>query len=285
MSAPGPLAVLDTAPLFAPLHAELMTLLRALSPADFDRPTVAGTWRVRDVAAHLLDGDLRKLSAHRDGHLLAPDRTLTGYADVVSLINGLNATGVEYGRRLSPVLLTDLLDVTGRWVSEFVRALDPDAPALFAVAWAGENRSTNRFDTAREYTERWHHQMQVRDALGEAGHPEVLLAPRIATPLFEASMRALPHGYRDVIAPEGESVTVRLSGAAPLAWTLRREADRWVLYGGADARAATQVEVTPDALWRLLYNALPPDRARRDMRVSGPENLLAPLFRTRSVMV
>ena len=51
----APLPPLDAAPLFPDLHAELLALLRALDPADWERPTVAGAWRVRDVAAHLLD--------------------------------------------------------------------------------------------------------------------------------------------------------------------------------------------------------------------------------------
>jgi hypothetical protein len=153
------LAPPETVHLFPQLHAQLLTLLRALQPADWERPTVAGAWRVRDVAAHLLDGELRTLAAHRDGHLLSSDGPVSSYADVVALIQRLNATGVEFGQRLSPALLTDLLEVTGRWMSAFVATLDPDAPALFAVAWAGETESNNRFDTAREYTERWHHQM------------------------------------------------------------------------------------------------------------------------------
>ena len=33
---------------------------------------------------------------------------------------GLNATGVAYGERLSPRVMTDVLDVTGRAVAEYV---------------------------------------------------------------------------------------------------------------------------------------------------------------------
>src|SRR5436305_15018442 len=53
------------ADLFAPLHRELIALLRGLTPEQWERPTVAGAWRVRDVAAHLLDGMLRRLSRRR----------------------------------------------------------------------------------------------------------------------------------------------------------------------------------------------------------------------------
>src|SRR5580704_14576033 len=45
---------------------KLIELLRSLGPAEWDLQTVAPLWRVRDVAAHLLDTALRKLSLVRD---------------------------------------------------------------------------------------------------------------------------------------------------------------------------------------------------------------------------
>jgi uncharacterized protein (TIGR03083 family) len=284
-----PLAPLDTAPLFPALHAELIALLRALEPSDWDRPTVAGAWRVRDVAAHLLDGELRTLAAHRDGHLLSADGPVSSYADVVALIQRLNASGVEFGRRLSPALLTDLLEVTGRWMSAFVATLDPDAPALFAVAWAGETQSTNRFDTAREYTERWHHQMQIRAAVGDRGNPGVLLSHRYLVPLLDTSVLVLPHAYRDVAAEAGTALVLRVSEPAnddpPLAWTLRREEGRWRIYGGESEHATARVTGTADAVWRLLFNALSADEASKMLVANGPTELVTPLWRARSVMV
>ena len=294
-----PLAPLDTAPLFPALHAELLALLRALEPADWDRPTVAGEWRVRDVAAHLLDGELRTLAAHRDGHLLSTEGPVSSYADVVALIQRLNASGVEFGRRLSPKLLTDLLEVTGRWMSAFVAALDPDAPALFAVSWAGETESTNRFDTAREYTERWHHQMQIRIAVGNRGDSGVLLANRYLVPLLDTAVRVLPHAYREVGAPDGTALVLRVTEAQPeprahdgaargearLAWTLRREDSKWRIYSGEPEQAAAHVTGSADAVWRLLFNALAPDDASKRLTASGPTDLVTPLWRARSVMV
>ena len=291
MSSLRPLAPLDTAALFPRLHVELLALLRALEPADWERPTVAGAWRVRDVAVHLLDVMLRKLAAHRDGHRLAPDGPAESYEDVLALINRLNAGGVAFGARLSPRLLTDLLEVTGRWLGDFVAALDPDAPAIFPVGWAGESRSDNRFDTARDYTEHWHHQMQIRVAVGERGRPETLLARIYLVPLLETAVRALPHAYRAVPAPEGTAVVLRAvdgpwpDGEPALAWTVRREGGRWRLHGGEAARPAARAEASPDVLWRLLFNALPADRARGAVAASGPEELLAPLWHARSVMV
>src|SRR5205809_7618863 len=52
----------------APLHAELIALLRGLEPDDWQRPTVCALWSVRDIAARLVVDDLRRLSSHRAGH-------------------------------------------------------------------------------------------------------------------------------------------------------------------------------------------------------------------------
>jgi hypothetical protein len=91
-----PLEPIDTRPLFAPLLDELLTLLRSLSPDQWLRPTVAGRWRVRDVAAHLVDGDLRKIAVYRDGHFPPVERPIASERDVAALVNGLNASGVAF---------------------------------------------------------------------------------------------------------------------------------------------------------------------------------------------
>ena len=272
------------ADLFAPLHGELMALLRGLSASDWERPTVAGAWQVRDVAAHLLDGDLRKLSGQRDGHPITPGRPLNSYGDIVDFINELNASGVAYGKRLSPRLLTDLLAMTGSWVAELMEAQEPHAPSWISVAWAGESQSENWMDTGREYTERWHHQMQIRDAVNAVGLSG-LLAPRWLDPLLDFSVRALPHAYRDVAAPEGAALTLAVPGDSGWAWTLVREGGRWALYRGEADRPATRVTVEPAVVWRLFYNALPPEAAREKVAIQGDESLAGPLLRTRSVMV
>lgn len=203
-----PLTPVYTADLFPPLHQELLALLRGLAPADWERPTVAGSWRLRDVAAHLLDVDLRKLSIQRDGHLVPPEEPIGGYGDLVRFLNRLNADWVAASRRLSPRVLVDLLATTGPAVSEVVAALPPHEPATFSVSWAGESRSENWFDVGREYTERWHHQMQIRDAVGAP----LLLERRWLHPLLDLSVRALPRAYESVAADPGGGDRLRGHG-------------------------------------------------------------------------
>jgi uncharacterized protein (TIGR03083 family) len=273
-----PLTPVDTADLFAPLCAELVSLLRGLAESDWTRPTLAPAWRVRDVASHLLDGDLRKLSIGRDRHsALGP--ASGSFGDVVAFINEANATGVSYAARLSPRVLTDLLELTGGWVAGYLASLPPDGEAIFPVDWAGDERSTNWMDVGREYTERWHHQAQIRDAVGAP----LLLQPRWLEPLLDLSVRALPRAYRRVAAPVGTAVIFEVEGAQ--AWSITRSEQGWAVMRGQADHAAASVSTDADTAWRLLYNALSPEAARARTRTTGDAALAGPLLAARSVMV
>ena len=102
-----------TAELFPAVDAELIGLLRGLDEGDRTRPTLATQWRGRDVVAHLLDGDLRKLAEGRDGYRVGA-RTVSPFTDSVDLINEQNATGVSHAERLSPRVMTDARDLSPR---------------------------------------------------------------------------------------------------------------------------------------------------------------------------
>jgi uncharacterized protein (TIGR03083 family) len=257
------------ADLFAPLHRELIVLLRGLTLEQWELLTVAGAWRVRDVAAHLLDGMLRKLSRFSSA------RPLGSYEEIVAFLNELNATGVAYWQRVSPAMLTELLERAGTQAAMLVEQLDPHALALHGVAWAGEMQSKNWMNTGRDYTEWWHHQMQIRDAVGAP----LLLTARWLAPLLDFSVRALPRAYASLDAADGTAVTIVIDGEA---WTVRREGGAWGLYEGAAETPAASIRIDADTAWRLFYNA---PRGRAAAVVSGDATLAEPLFRARSVMV
>jgi hypothetical protein len=82
----------DTRAFFRPVSTGLVAVLRGLSGEDWERPTVARRWVVRDVVAHLLDTTLRRLSFHRDGMKPPPPaEAITSERDFVDFINALNA--------------------------------------------------------------------------------------------------------------------------------------------------------------------------------------------------
>jgi hypothetical protein len=275
-----PLSPIACAHLFRPLNDALIDVLRRLDGDGWVRPTLAPQWRVRDVAAHLLDGQLRKLSFGRDGHRL-DSGPIDSYRDLVRFIDRLNDAGVRYGERLSPRVLIDLLASVGPAVADYVSSLAPEGEAVFAVAWAGESRSTHWMDIAREYTEWWHHQMQIRAAVGAP----LLLGPTWFDPLIETSMRALPVACRDVAAPEGTAVAWAIDAERPRHFAMVRGAGAWqVLEGVPDAPAAS-LGCHADTAWRVLFNALPPAEARRRVDIRGDTPLAEATLGARSVMV
>ena len=229
-----PLQPILTAHLFAPLNDELVALLRGLSADEWNAPTVAGAWTVKDVAAHLLDTTMRRLSMHRDGHEPPPRDA----PSLSAIVNGMNAEGVSYAHRLSPAMLIDLHARYGAQLAEFFESLDPFSDAKWSVSWAGDEQSPMWFDIARELTEKWHHQQQIRDAVGR-----VPLYEKYLEPVIETFVRALPFTYRDV-AVDG-AVVLRVDDAA---WTLVDG----VMYLGETERPVTRITLTGDRAWRVF---------------------------------
>jgi len=272
----------DTRSMFRPVSAALVTVLRALSSDDWERPTVAGTWVVRDIVAHLLDITLRRLSFHRDRMPPPPpEMTIASERDFVDFINGLNAAWVRSAKRMSPLVLTDLYERAAGEHAAWFESLPLEAPALFPVSWAGETHSEGWFDIGREFVELWHHQQQIRMAVGA----EPLSDGRYLRAALDVSIRGLPHAFRDAAAAPGDTVLVDVAGSSGGQWTLTRETDRWSLSAGEAASATTRVRLDDDVAWKLLCNALPPAEATRVIHVEGLTELATPLFRARSVIV
>lgn len=277
-----PLPPTDTRALFRPVASEFVTLLRGLTPADFGTPTIAGSWVVRDVVAHIVDFSMRRLSFHRDGLIPPPPkRPITSERDFVAFINEINADWVDATRRLSPRLLVDLAEKATLELATFFEALPFEAPALFGVSWAGEQTSEGWFDVGREFTELWHHQQQIRLAVGAPS----LTDPRFLHAVLEITVRGLPHAYRDVTASEGDSLAIEVTGPAGGEWTLAVSSSGWKIYAGATSSPTARVRLSDDAAWRLLFNALKGDAARAAVQVDGRAELAEPLFAARSVVV
>ncbi len=247
------------------VDARLLELLRALSPADWDAQTVAPAWKVRDVAAHLLDTQLRKLSLVRDGHMPGPPPQIRSPEDLVAFVNRLNREGVEMYRRLSPPVLISLMDVASRESAAFHQSLDPMADAVFGVSWAGDVTSPNWFDTARELTERWHHQQQIRLATGRPG----IMTPELYHPVLDCFMRALPYQYRDQYGETGTYVRINVSGDCGGSWYLSREDDRWRLIESPRGRQVSDVTIPQDIAWRIFTKGIDRDRAAAETTVNG----------------
>ena len=272
----------ETVHLFPELHRRLVTLLKELEPVDWSKPTVAGRWQVRDVVAHLLDVQVRRLSVQRDSHeLAAPAEELSDYGNLVAFLDSLNASWVSAMRRVSPTILVDLLDIVGPQFAAFAAALDPEAPAAFPVAWAGEAESQNWFDVGRDYTELWHHQAQIRWAV----NAEPLTERRWLHPVLALSVRALTRALADLDRPDGTALVLRLDGAAGGVWTATASAGAWSVSEGAAATPAAEVTMPVDEAWKVFFNARSEGDVHSLAQTTGDQALGAAVLRLRSVMV
>ena len=128
-------------------------------------------------------------------------------------------------RSLSPAVLISMMEVASRESAAYHQSLDPMADAVFNVSWAGEDKSANWFDTARELTERWHHQQQIRLATGKPG----IMTRELYYPVLDCFMRALPYAYCDVSAASGTHARFNISGDCGGSWFLHRNDTRWQL--------------------------------------------------------
>jgi uncharacterized protein (TIGR03083 family) len=275
---PGPIF---TAHLFPTLDTRLIDLLSSLAPDDWERQTVAPGWKVKDVAAHLLDTQLRTLSFGRDGYTPPP---VPSDRDLVSFIDRLNAEGVTVYRRLSSPVLITWLEQSSREAASYYASLDPFAPARFGVSWAGESTSPNWFDIARELTERWHHQQQIRLALGEpanaAQNPSAdaarslraIMTPELYHPVLDCFMRALPFHYRSMTARPGTAVTINVAGDCGGDWHLYR-GDAWMLAIEPVGTIAATVTIPQDIAWRIFTKGIAREDAREQVRLAGDEAL------------
>jgi hypothetical protein len=267
------------------LHTELMALLRGLTLEDWGRRTWPDPWTVKDVVvAHLLDGQMRKLSICRDGIAIAsPGGAPADYRELLRFLDNLNAEWVAAARRIGPKVLIDLLATIGPQDAAYVASLDPDAPARFNVAWAGDAVSPNWFDVGREYTERWHHQQQIRDAVGAPG----LVSRHWLHPVLDASVRALPHAYRDVPARAGDAVTVVVTGDAGDTWSLVRRAEAapaWKLCTGTAEAPVARVTMRDETAWRLFFTAAKSAGMLATIEIEGDRAMAAAATRALAVM-
>ena len=264
MKIPKPILVSHS---FQPVLDSLLELLSSLSDDDWNKPTACARWSVKDIASHLLGGEVGILSRQRDGYQYSGDPFIA-WEDLVALINNLNDTWVRATSRMSPRVLCELMKLTGEQVCDYFKSLDPYATGG-PVDWAGPEPAPVWLDLAREYTERWHHQQQIRDAVGRPG----LTQPHFFAPVLDAFVRALPRTYSSVDAKYGTLVALTITGDSGGQWFLLRENTEWRLYIEATRAADAEVVLDQDVAWRLFTKGICKDDALAKVTLLGDQAL------------
>lgn len=271
---------IQVAHLFPQIDGLLIELLQSLTEAEWQMPTVAKQWCVKDVAAHLLDGNLRTLSIQRDRYFGETPDAIDSYQDLVAWLNQLNATWVAASKRLSPQVLVMLLQETGPLVSNYYASLPPNEIAIFPVAWVGETQSKNWLHVAREYTEKFIHQQQIRAAVGK----QALITDAYFTPFIQIVMQALPFTFKDVAAAVDTTIKITIS---PVGGTyyLVKQIDDWQLEKEGKLPPIADISLDRHIAWQLFSGSMSTSVAMQQANIKGDASLAQIVLSMRSFMV
>jgi uncharacterized protein (TIGR03083 family) len=246
----------------------LIELLASLTPTEWELPTIVPQWSVRDVAAHLLDTALRKLSMGRDTYRVEKVEIRSNH-DLVALVNRLNSEGVTVYRRLSPAVLVEWMRLVCSQTADYYESLDPFVKAALGVSWAGETKSLVWFDNARELTERWHHQAQIRLATSRPG----IMTPELYHPVLDTFLRGLPHRYKGVEAPVGTALQIEISGDCGGQWCLVRSGEAWGFASELPPTIAVHIVIPQSIAWRLFTKGISHEAAHAAITITGDGEL------------
>jgi len=266
--------------LFPPERAALLDLLSSLTDAELGAKTVCPGWSVKDIAAHLLADDLGRLSRGRDAHAaFVPKGERPIGVELLDYINEANERWVEAARRLSPPVVIDLLRWSGEQTQNYFESLD-----MFAtggpVTWAGPEPAPVWFDIAREYTERWLHQQQIRDAVHKPG----LTDRETFAPVLDTFVRALPYAFRHTEAAEDTHVQLVIKGDAGGEWSVVRRGGCWALFTGVTSARDATVTMEGDTAWRLFAKGMSKQEALARSTFTGDRTLAEKIFDTVSII-
>lgn len=259
----------------------LVAILGALSPDDWERETPCPGWNVHDLVLHLLGDDFVVLSILRDGH--AAPLPSESHEALAGMIDQLNADWIRAaGGRLSPRMLRGLLVWAGEETHRFFAGVEFDAPSPMGVSWAGEPPSPHGLEVAREYTERWLHQQQLRQAVGHGP----LADPVLTRVLLQSLAHCLPPAYSSEDASGGTTVKLDISDFPTLSFGLRFAEPGWRLVRGADiSEADCHITAPAEPLWRAWSTNGDPAALREAAVVTGrAPHLAEPVWRARAII-
>lgn len=254
------------AELFPEILEHLLILLSGIDPADWSKPTVCAGWSVKDVTLHLLGVEVGNLSVRRDGHVASEN--VQDWDELVEFINAWNQDWVRVSRRISTTLLIEMLRFVGEKICDHFRLLDPYLIGS-PVSWAGPDPAPVWLDISREYTERWHHQQHIRDAVDHPGLKE----PKYFAPVLRTFLWGLPHAYRSVDAKDGATLSLTIVGDSGGSWSIRREGGSWQMYAGLVDHPDAAVHIDEDIAWRLFTRGIDWKAAEETVTFSGDRKL------------
>ena len=207
------------------------------------------------------------------------NKDLHEWKSLVQHINEANELWVKATVRISPKLLVDLLKSTGEQFYDYMQTLDQMTMGG-VVSWARPDPAPMWLDTAREYTERWIHQQQIRDAVNKPGLKE----RRFFHPILDTFVRALPHTYKNIPVAEITVLKFTVIGEAGDAWYLVGEANTWSLFKDVALQPVAVVTMDQETCWRLFTKGMSKNQAKAKTTIEGNQKLGEKLLETVSII-
>ena len=272
--------MIDVLSVFPTLNKELIYLLKSLKPSDWDKKTVCSDWTIRDIAIHLLDTNIRKLSTGRDGHSYLKNKQFATYEELIIHLNQLNADYINAMRRVSTNILIEMIEKYQHELLNYFDELDPFDMTISPDSWAGKEHSENWFDIAREYSERWLHQQQIRFALND----QKLLSREYYLPFLKTAMQALPYTYYKIKGPIGATVKLEIVGDAGSSWVIKREKNNWTFIDNDIANSDALVYIDQQIAWLIFSKGIKPLDAQQYYQLHGDTELASHALDLAAVM-
>ncbi len=264
--------VLDVRSLLSREREDLLGFVGFLTDDEWFFPTQVPGWTVKDLALHILDDDLGWLSRGRDhdrsGRL---DVDGSGFVDA---LNRKNQHWVAAAQQLSRRVVLGLLEWAGQQMDAYYATQSLTSSGR--VTWASDHPVPNWFDLAQDLSERWVHQMQMREAVDRVAAYRDDYLPVI----MQTFVWAFPHQYRAAAEP---GTRVLLDLGAGEVWTLTSDGTRWDLGPRAVGEVhVVEVHADRDNGWRWLTGG---DLAQGALHRSGPPDLVDQLMKVRAILV
>ena len=239
--------VLEVRPLLREERTDLLTLLRSFTEPQWTASTAVPRWRVKDIALHVLDDDLGWLSRGRDADLSGLLDSTGDYRSFVAALGAKNQRWIDGASGMSGRVLCDLLEWAGAEVDAHYGGLDLAGRA--DVIWASTTGAPVWLDLARDFTERWVHQQQIREAVDAPG-----AHARFLGTVLRAFVWAFPHQLA-VPADTGDQLELDLAEGGR--WVLTRRIAGWELDEGEGDRSSVlaTISMSGDTAWRVLTGA------------------------------
>ncbi|WP_148615523.1 maleylpyruvate isomerase N-terminal domain-containing protein [Nocardioides rubriscoriae] len=264
--------VLDVRALLRRERADLLRFIGSLTDEEWFVETQVPGWTVKDLALHILDDDLGWLSRGRDGD--SSGRLDVGDSGFVAALNRKNEDWVAAARQLSRPVVAGLLGWAGEQMDAYYATQSLTSQGR--VAWANDEPVPNWFDIAQDLTERWVHQMQMREALDRVE----TYADDYLSVVMQTFVWAFPHQYR---AQAASGARILLDLGTDDRWTLTSDGTRWELGPCIDTDMHdAKVHAQAAHGWRWLTGGTVPAGT---LLTSGPAHLVEPLARIRAALI